>query len=105
MPDFPPPPTPPKIKAVLFTGDGSTDRVISLGFRPDAFWIFPKSHGEDHVRGADVEERTPHRTDPVLMDTTQDYLTSVGVNVGKIQWFSGEGNVNNVRYVLIGISE
>jgi len=93
-----------RIKAVLYTGDGSTDREVSLGFRPDVFWIYPKLHLESLVQGADADGRTPEYDTPALMEDA-DHLTSNGVNVGKVHNFLGKGNVSGVTYILFGISE
>jgi len=85
-------------KAVLYTGNGSTQSITGVGFQPDFVWSKPRSAGfnivRDSVRGSTYRLITDG-TYAELSDSNYGTFSSDGFNLGA----ENNINANTVNYI------
>jgi len=90
--DLPPIPSE-NFNVVLYTGNGSTQSITGVGFKPDFVWIKPRNFADNHV----VSDSTRGVNKSLATNTTAAEQTTLGVTSFDADGFSlpNWGNVNS----------
>jgi len=82
--------------AVLYTGNGTSQTISTVGFQPDLVWVKNRTTAQNHVlvdvlRG-DNDGLFSNLTDAELTDSGFPALTSTGFSVGASSWTNQNGS-------------
>jgi len=108
MGTYSPAPPPGLRQAIVdYVGDGSNDRVITVGFRSKFYAIFRRIDGVrtfEDLLAFDSASWTLFLDGGYPLKYNESVVTSSGINVGRVFWLQGGGNDSGVNFRVIAFA-